>query len=128
MTKYKNIMPYVHLPIQSGDEDILKAMNRTMSIKDYVNNIKYLRKVIPNCAISTDIIVGFPNETEKQFNNTIKLLKQIKFDNVFAFIYSPRVGTRAAQIEDKTDLSIKQTRLKQLNDLIRRHAKLNNKK
>ena len=128
MKKYKNIMPYVHLPIQSGDEQILKQMNRLMTIKNYVDIIKCLRKSIHDCAISTDVIVGFPNETNKQFENTIRLIKKIRFDNIYAFIYSSRIGTKAALIKDKVSLVTKQARLKKLNELIRRHAKINNKK
>jgi tRNA-2-methylthio-N6-dimethylallyladenosine synthase len=128
MKKYQNIMPYVHLPIQSGNEEILKQMNREMKIDDYIKKINYLRKHIPNCAISTDIIVGFPNETEKQFNDTLKLVKKIKFDNIFAFVYSPRQGTKAANIKDVISLQIKQDRLAKLNLLVKKHAKLNNQK
>lgn len=128
MKKYKNIMPYVHLPIQSGDERILNDMNRSMKIKDYIDKIKYLKKRIPDCAISTDIIVGYPNETNKQFENTLKLVKQIKFDNIYAFIYSPRIGTKAALIKDKISFDIKQKRLAKLNKLVKQYAKFNNQK
>jgi tRNA-2-methylthio-N6-dimethylallyladenosine synthase len=128
MKKYENIMPYVHLPIQSGDNEILKQMNREMKISDYINKINYLKKQIPNCAISTDIIVGFPNETNKQFENTLKLIRKIKFDNIFAFVYSPRIGTRAALIDDHISLDVKQKRLAKLNLLVKKHAKFNNQK
>lgn len=128
MAKHKNIMPYVHLPIQSGSEEILKEMNRTMKIKDYIDFVNYLRKKIPNCAISTDIIVGFPNESEKQFNQTLTLVKKIKFDNIFAFVYSKRPNTKAALIKDRIDLKTKQDRLAKLNELVKKYAKENNQK
>ncbi len=128
MKKYHNIMPAIHLPIQSGDQNTLKKMNRAMKIEDYFKIIQYIRKNIKNCAITTDIIVGFPNETNKQFDNTIKFYKKVKFDNAFTFIYSKRVGTPAAKINDKISLDIKQKRLAKLNELVRKYAKLNNNK
>ena len=128
MKKYHNIMPTIHLPVQSGDQNILNKMNRAMKIEDYLKIIQYIRKNIKNCAITTDIIVGFPNETNKQFNNTIKLYKKVKFDNAFTFIYSKRAGTPAAKMDDKISLDIKQKRLAKLNELVRRYAKLNNNK
>lgn len=121
-------MPAIHLPIQSGDQEILRRMNRTMKISDYYRIIKYINKNIKNCAITTDIIVGFPNETNKQFNNTLKFYKKVKFDNAFTFIYSKRTGTPAAKMEDKISLDVKQKRLAKLNELVRKYAKLNNKK
>jgi tRNA-2-methylthio-N6-dimethylallyladenosine synthase len=128
MKLHSNIMPYIHLPIQSGDETILRHMNRAMKLQDYYDQIDYIRKNIPTCAISTDIIVGFPNETAKQFANTIKMYKHIKFDNAYTFIYSPRIGTPAALIKDKVSLVTKQKRLAELNELVREYAKMNNEK
>lgn len=128
MKKYKNIMPYIHLPVQSGDEEILKRMNRRLPIKDYLKIIDYIRSNIPDCAISTDIIVGFPNESEKAFNNTLKLYKQVKFDNAYTFIYSKRIGTVAASMPDKISLETKQKRLAKLNELVKRYSKENNEK
>jgi len=121
-------MPYFHLPIQSGDEQILKAMNRSMPIKTYLDKIAYLRDKIPQIAISTDLIVGFPNESDEQFENTLKLYEKIKFDNAYTFIYSKRKGTPAALIDDKISLKTKQERLAKLNSLVRFYAKLNNEK
>ncbi len=126
--KYPNIMPAIHLPIQSGDQEILRRMNRTMKISDYYRIIKYINKNIKNCSITTDIIVGFPNETNKQFDNTLKFYKKVKFDNAFTFIYSKRTGTPAAKMEDKISLDVKQKRLAKLNELVCKYAKLNNKK
>ena len=128
MKKYKNIMPAIHLPVQSGDQQILKKMNRSMKIDDYIKIIKYIHKNIKDCAITTDIIVGFPNETEQQFKNTLKLYRKIKFDNAFTFIYSKREGTPAAKMKDTIDEPTKQKRLAQLNELVRKYAKFNNNK
>jgi tRNA-2-methylthio-N6-dimethylallyladenosine synthase len=121
-------MPFFHLPIQSGDEKILTRMNRSMKIRKYISLVKYIRKRIPDCSISTDLIVGFPNETKRQFNNTIKLYKKIKYDNAYTFIYSKREGTPASQFIDLVPINEKHLRLEKLNELVRKYAKLNNQK
>lgn len=126
MSNNNNIMPYIHLPIQSGSEKILTKMNRKMKIQDYIDQIKYIRSKIPQVAISTDIIVGFPNETEEEFNETLKLYDQIKFDNAYTFVYSPREGTPAAKINDSIGFETKKARLEKLNELVRKYAKENN--
>ena len=126
MQKYKNIMPHIHLPIQSGDESILKLMNRHMKIQDYIDLIDNIKAKIPNCSITTDLIVGFPNESKSQFEKTIELYKRIEFDNAFTFIYSKREGTIAALIEDKISLEEKKQRLYQLNEMVKFYAKKNN--
>ena len=128
MKKYSNIMPFIHLPIQSGDEDILLKMNRKMSIDTYKSYIDYIRINIPNVSISTDIIVGFPNETDEQFQKTIDLYNYVKYDNAYTFIYSPREGTPAAKMEDCINLETKKQRLEKLNDLVKKYAKENNEK
>jgi tRNA-2-methylthio-N6-dimethylallyladenosine synthase len=121
-------MPYIHLPIQSGDEDILAKMNRKMNIQDYIDLIKYIKKNVPNVAISTDIIVGFPNESKKQFENTLKLFKKIKYDNAYTFIYSKRTGTPAANLIDTIMIDEKEERLAKLNEIVRKFGQLNAKK
>lgn len=128
MAKYDNIMPYIHLPVQSGDEEILKKMNRKFPIKSYVDLIKYMKLHIKDLSISTDIIVGFPNESNKAFKNTLKLYKRVKYDNAYTFIFSPREGTPAAKFKDDIDLKTKEKRLAKLNKLVRFYAKKNNKK
>ena len=128
MKQYKNIMPFIHLPIQSGDEEILLKMNRAMKIDNYISYINYIKDNINNVSISTDLIVGFPNETDAQFENTLKLYNQIKFDNAYTFIYSPRIGTPAASIKDNIDIETKKIRLEKLNELVRKYAKENNEK
>ncbi|WP_044891298.1 tRNA (N6-isopentenyl adenosine(37)-C2)-methylthiotransferase MiaB [Malacoplasma penetrans] len=128
MKKYPNIMPHIHLPIQSGDETILKKMNRPMKIGDYIDLVDYIRANIPNCSITTDLIVGFPNETKEQFNKTLELYKRIEFDNAFTFIYSKRDGTVAAIIPDEIPLSEKKERLQELNEMVKTFSKKNNEK
>lgn len=128
MVKNKNIMPFIHLPVQSGDEDVLVRMNRKMKINDYYQTIDYIRENIPNVCISTDLIVGFPNETDEQFQHTLDLYNRIKYDNAYTFIYSKRDGTPAAKFPDDVPLEVKQDRLQRLNELVRKYAKENNEK
>lgn len=128
MKKYKNIMPFIHLPVQSGDEEILLKMNRKMKVADYLEYINYIKKQIPYVSISTDLIVGFPNETDEQFNNTLNLYNNVQYDNAYTFIYSKRDGTPAAKLIDKTSLETKKARLNTLNELVKKYAKLNNEK
>ena len=128
MAKYDNIMPYIHLPIQSGDEEILKQMNRKMLIKDYIDLVDYLREKIPDISISTDLIVGFPNESSEAFRHTIDLYNRIKYDNAYTFIYSKREGTPAAKIIDHVTLTEKKKHLYELDELVRKYAKEANEK
>lgn len=128
MSQYPNIMPYIHLPVQSGDINILKRMNRKFPIESYLDLIKYMRIKIKDLAITTDLIVGFPNESNKAFKNTLKLYKKVKYDNAYTFIFSPRIGTPAANMTDAIDLKTKQKRLAKLNKLVKKYAKKNNKK
>lgn len=128
MAKYDNIMPYIHLPIQSGDEEILKQMNRKMLIQDYIDLVDYLREKIPDISISTDLIVGFPNESSEAFRHTIDLYNRIKYDNAYTFIYSKREGTPAAKIIDHVTLTEKKKRLYELDELVRKYAKEANEK
>ncbi len=128
MKKHPNIMPYLHLPVQSGSENILKRMNRVMSIDQYLSNIAYIKANIPNVAISTDIIVGFPNETEEEFQATLDLYDKVQYDNAYTFIYSPREGTPAAIMEDNVSMDAKIDRLNRLNEKVKTYAKANNDK
>ena len=115
MAKDNNIMPFLHLPLQSGDSDILKIMGRRYTVEDYMNLYHRLKAKIPHLALSTDIIVGFPNETEKQFQHTLDVVDEIHYDNAYTFIYSPRPGTPAAKMEDNVPLDVKKERLQRLN-------------
>ena len=122
IAKYDNIMPFIHLPVQSGDSDVLKLMGRRYSIEQYKTLFHKIEAKIPGCAISTDIIVGFPNETKEQFQHTLDLVDECKFDNAFTFIYSPREGTPAARMEDNVALEEKQDRLQKLNERWNKYA------
>ena len=127
--KYPNIMNYIHLPIQSGSNRILKLMGRRYTREDYKILFNKLRE-IPNVSITTDIIVGFPGETEKDFLDTLDIVNYCKYDGAFTFIYSPRVGTPAAKLyeNDKTTLEEKEHRLYRLNELINDYSLESNKR
>ena len=114
----KSVMPHLHLPVQSGDDDILKIMNRKYTYDDYMTKINRLKELVPHISITTDIIVGFPNETEEQFQNTLKLVRNVGYEGAFTFIYSPREGTPAAKMLDNTPEDEKKSRLYRLNELI----------
>lgn len=123
-----NIMPYIHLPIQSGSDRILKLMGRKYTTKEYLEIVRKLREKIPNVSITTDIIVGFPGETEEDFEKTLDIVNQVKYDLAYTFIYSPREATPAAKMEDKTPMEEKRERLARLNELINKYALESNKK
>lgn len=114
MKKEDKIAKALHLPVQSGSSRILEKMNRHYDIKHYMSIIKKVKHAMPNISLSTDIIVGFPGETEKDFNMTMKLLKKVKYDQVFAFMYSKRTGTPAAQFKDQIDEKEKNKRVNKL--------------
>lgn len=114
IAKYPNIMKFIHLPVQSGNDQILKLMGRRYDSKHYMKLIDEMKAKIPGLTLSTDIIVGFPNETEEQFNDTLKLVDYVKYDSAFTFIYSPRRGTPAAKMEDNVTYKTKVTRFKEL--------------
>ena len=108
------IAPAFHLPLQSGSDAILKEMNRTYDTKRYLSIVDKIRQVVPNAAISTDIIVGFPGETDEDFNSTMDILKRVRFDMVFSFNYSKREGTRAAAMENQVSDDVKKHRMTEL--------------
>ena len=114
IAKYDNIMKYIHLPVQSGSDEILRLMGRRYNKKQYKDLVDLIRKKIPNVYLSTDIIVGFPNESYEQFLETIEMVRYVKYDSAFTFIYSPRNGTPAAKIEDNVTAKEKSTRFKEL--------------
>ena len=128
IAKYPNIMPSIHLPVQSGSNRILKLMGRRYTKEEYLTLFHKMKELIPNCTISTDIIVGFPNETKEDFNETLKLVEECKYDNAFTFIYSPRVGTPASKLEDNISKEEKEERLYKLNELVNKYFKENNDK
>lgn len=115
-------MPALHLPVQSGSNRILKAMNRRYTREHYLELIEKLRAVVPDIALSTDIIVGFPGETEEDFMETYRLVEEVGYHQVFTFIYSKREGTPAAEMEDDTPREVIQDRFDRLVDLVQRKA------
>lgn len=121
--KYKNIMPYIHLPLQSGSNRILKLMGRRYTKESYLELFHKLKKALPHSSITTDIIVGFPSETEEDFKETLDVVNACKYDSAFTFIFSPRVGTPAAKMEDNVVMEVKEKRLHQLNDLVNQYSK-----
>ena len=126
--KYDNIMPYIHLPLQSGSNNILKLMWRRYTKESYLKLFEKLKKTIPNVSITTDIIVGFPNETLDDFNETLEVVNKCKFDSAFTFIFSPREGTPAAKMNDSISLEEKNRRLYELNEVVNKYALENNMK
>jgi tRNA-2-methylthio-N6-dimethylallyladenosine synthase len=112
--KFPKLAAHLHLPIQSGSDRILAAMKRNYTALEYKNIIKKLRKNCPTISISSDFIIGFPNETDADFNLTKKIMNEIQFDFSFSFLYSPRPGTPASYIHDEISHEIK---LKRLNEL-----------
>lgn len=128
MNKYNNICNYIHLPLQAGSNKILKRMNRTYTREYFIKLVETIRKIIPNIGLSTDIIVGFPGETDQDFNETLNLMKEVKFDSAFNFKYSPRPGTKASEYEDQVNEKVKQIRLQKVIDLQKEHTLEQNQK
>ena len=126
--KCDNIMPYVHLPIQSGSDRILKLMGRKYTVSEYLELVKKIREKIKNVSITTDIIVGFPGETEEDFLKTIDVVNEVKYDLAYTFIFSPREGTPAAKMKDEISMEEKKERLARLNELINKYALISNEK
>ncbi len=121
--KYDNIMPYIHLPLQSGSDRILKLMGRRYTKESYLDLFHKLKEVLPYSSITTDIIVGFPGETEEDFEETLDVVNTCKYDSAFTFIFSPRVGTPAAKMVDDVPLEVKNERLHRLNELVNKYSK-----
>ncbi len=128
IAKYENVMPYVHLPIQSGNDHILKLMGRRYTKEEYLTLFNKIKDKVKGVSITTDIIVGFPNETESEFEDTLDIVNKCKFDSAFTFIYSPREGTPASKIKDTISLEEKEKRLYKLNELVNKYSLEANKK
>lgn len=126
--KYDNIMPSVHLPVQSGSSKILKLMGRRYTRESYLELFKKIKDTVPGVAISTDIIVGFPGETEDDFLETLSLAEECKYDNAFTFIFSKREGTPACLLKDDVSEEEKEERLQRLNKVVNKYFLENNKK
>ena len=128
MKKYPNIMPSLHLPVQSGNNEVLRRMGRVYTVEHYKHLVDLLKKEIPTITFSTDIIVGFPNETHEQFLDTLALVDYCQYDLAYTFIYSPRENTPAAKMEDNISEKEKSDRLQMLNEKITYYSNLNNQK
>ena len=110
----KHLMPHLHLPVQAGSNEILKAMNRRYTREHYLDLVSRLRAARPDIGITTDIIVGFPGETLSQFEETMSLVNEVRYDSAYTFIYSPRTGTKAASMPDDTPAEVKSERIQRL--------------
>ena len=117
MSKYDNICKNIHLPLQSGSTKILKVMNRTYTKENFLNLVKIIKEYIPDCSLSTDIIVGFPGEDDFDFQETLDVVKKVEFNFSYMFKYSSRPGTKAAQYTNQINEDIKQKRLEELIEL-----------
>ena len=123
----EKVSKFIHLPLQSGSTKVLKAMNRVYTKEQYLNLVKKMQEKIPNVKFSTDIIVGFPGETEEDFEDTLDVVKQVKFEQIFMFIYSRRVGTPADKMENQIPEEIKHKRFDRLKALYEEQIEKNNK-
>ena len=127
MNDYENICNAVHFPLQAGANRILKRMNRTYTKEHFIQRAQWIREFLPNCGLSTDIIVGFPGEIEAEFQETLKVMSAVKFDSAFTFKYSLRTGTKAAEYSDHLPETEKQKRLEEVIKLQKHHTLLRNK-
>ena len=128
MLDHPNIMPALHLPVQSGSNEVLRRMPRGYTVEQYKEVFDRLKNKIPNITFTTDLIVGFPQETDEEFRDTIALVDYCKFDGAFSFMYSPREGTPAARMDGQIDAAVKKERLHELNEHINHWARENNQK
>ncbi len=122
MASRQNICNYVHFPMQSGSNEVLKRMNRTYTREHFYDMALKIREIMPNCGLSTDIIVGFPGETDDQYRETLDLMEAIKFNSAFTFKYSPRPYTKAEQFSDQISEQVKKDRLDEMLTLQRKHT------
>ena len=128
MVKHDNICNQIHLPLQAGSSRILKRMNRTYTKEEFSNLVDMIRTYIPDCGLSTDIIVGFPGETEEEFQETLEVVSKVKFDTAFMFKYSARPGTKASHYTDHISEDVKQSRLQTLIEFQHNISLMNNRK
>ena len=110
----KHLMPQLHLPVQAGSDEILRRMNRRYTREHYLENVRRLREICPEIGLTSDIIVGFPGETLEQFEETLSLVEEVRFDAAYTFIFSPRAGTKAAEYPDDTPYAVKSERIQRL--------------
>src|SRR6188474_2830175 len=122
MAESESVCEHVHLPLQSGSSRILKAMRRTYNRERYLARVAMIRELVPDCAITTDIIVGFPGETEEDFAETLEVVEHVRYDSAFTFIYSPRRETEAAELPDQIPHEVASERMGRLVEAVQRHA------
>ena len=126
MAECESVCEQLHLPLQSGSTRVLKRMRRTYSRERYLNLVGRIRAAIPDIALTTDLIVGFPGETEQDFSETLEVVDEVGFDHAYTFVYSPRRGTDAAAMDDQVPEEVKRDRITRLVDLVQRHAAARN--
>jgi tRNA-2-methylthio-N6-dimethylallyladenosine synthase len=126
MAECDAVCEHVHLPLQSGSSRVLKAMRRTYSRERYLALVGRLREAIPDLALGTDVIVGFPGETEDEFRETLEVVEEVGFDSAFTFVYSPRAGTEAAELAAQVPDGVKRERMERLVDVVQRVATARN--
>lgn len=126
LAKGGNLVEHIHLPVQSGSSEVLKRMSRKYNREHYLKLADKIKKAIPDVVLTTDIIVGFPGETEEQFEDTLSLVREVGYDFAYTFIYSPREGTPAAVMEDNVPMEVKKERLKRLNETINEYSHRSN--
>jgi tRNA-2-methylthio-N6-dimethylallyladenosine synthase len=117
-----SVCEHIHLPLQSGSSRVLKAMRRTYNRERYLDRVAMIRELVPDCALTTDIIVGFPGETDADFEETLEVVEAVRYDSAFTFIFSPRRGTLAADLEDQLPHELKRERMERLVEAVQRHA------
>jgi tRNA-2-methylthio-N6-dimethylallyladenosine synthase len=117
-----SVCEHIHLPLQSGSSRILKAMRRTYNRERYLDRVAMIRELVPDCAVTTDIIVGFPGETDADFEETMEVVDQVRYDSAFTFVFSPRRGTLAAELEDVLPHDVKRERMERLVAAVQHHA------
>jgi len=115
-----SLCEHIHLPLQAGSSRVLKAMKRTYDRERYLDRVAMIREMVPDCSISTDIIVGFPGETDGEFEETMKVVEQVRYDSAFTFNYSPRRGTAAAELDGQVPHEVKRERMGRLVEAVQR--------
>ena len=118
-----SLCEHIHLPLQSGSSAVLKRMRRTYTRERYLDRVAMIREHVPDCALTTDIIVGFPGETDADFEQTLEIADQVGYDGAFTFIFSPRRGTEAATLPDQLDHAVKVERMERLVEVIQRRGR-----
>src|SRR5699024_8753233 len=118
-----NLLDHIHLPVQSGSSEVLRRMNRKYTRESYLELVRKIKKAMPNATLTTDIIVGFPNETEEQFEDTMTLMEEVGFEAAYTFIYSPRDVKPEAEKKDDDPMDMKKEKLYRLNDLVNQQSR-----